>query len=284
MLDDETRATIAATVRAALQEDIGSGDVTARLIPAQRQARAELICREDAIVCGQAWAEEVFRQIDPAVTLQWACREGDRVAAGRVICRLQGAARALLTGERCAMNFLQTLSGTATAAARHVEAVKGTRARILDTRKTLPGLRRAQKYAVRCGGAHNQRTGLFDAILVKENHIIAAGSITAAVQAADALRAGVPIEIEVEDLAGAAEALAAGARRLLLDNFSPEMLRDAVALREREAPDAVLEASGGVSLERVRAIAETGVDCISVGGITKHLQAVDLSMRFEFSS
>jgi nicotinate-nucleotide pyrophosphorylase (carboxylating) len=284
MLDEETRATIAASVRAALQEDIGSGDVTARLIPAQRQARAELTCREDAIVCGQAWAEEVFRQVDPAVTLQWTCQEGDRVAAGRVICRLQGAARALLTGERCAMNFLQTLSGTATAAARHVEAVQGTRARILDTRKTLPGLRRAQKYAVRCGGAHNQRTGLFDAILVKENHIIAAGSITAAVQAADALRAGVPIEIEVEDLAGAAEALAAGARRLLLDNFSPEMLRDAVALREREAPDAVLEASGGVSLERVRTIAETGVDCISVGGITKHLQAVDLSMRFEFSS
>jgi len=282
MLDEETRATIAATVRAALQEDIGSGDVTARLIPAQRQARAELICREDAIVCGQAWAEEVFRQIDPAVTLQWACREGARVAAGRVICRLQGAARALLTGERCALNFLQTLSGTATAAARHVEAIQGTRARILDTRKTLPGLRRAQKYAVRCGGAHNQRTGLFDAILVKENHIIAAGSITAAVQAADALGAGVPIEIEVEDLAGAAEALAAGARRLLLDNFSLEMLRDAVALREAEAPDAVLEASGGVSLDSVRAIAETGVDCISVGGITKHLQAVDLSMRFEF--
>ncbi|MCC5868433.1 MAG: carboxylating nicotinate-nucleotide diphosphorylase [Gammaproteobacteria bacterium] len=283
-MDEATRASIAATVSTALAEDVGSGDVTAQLIPLGRSARAELTCREDAVLCGRAWAEEVYRQIDPQVMLHWSYDEGARIAAGTAICRLEGPARAMLTGERCAMNFLQTLSGTATAAARYVEVVSGTGAAILDTRKTLPGLRLAQKYAARCGGASNHRVGLFDAILIKENHIFAAGSITAAVTAARHLDAAVPLEVEVEDLAGASEAIAAGARSLLLDNFTLEMLREAVALRDRDAPETTLEASGGVSLDTVRAIAETGVDFISVGGITKHLQAVDLSMRFELSA
>jgi len=283
-MDEATRASIAATVSTALAEDVGSGDVTAQLIPLGRSARAELACREDAVLCGRAWAEEVYRQIDPQVMLHWSYDEGARIAAGTAICRLEGPARAMLTGERCAMNFLQTLSGTATAAARYVEVVSGTGAAILDTRKTLPGLRLAQKYAARCGGASNHRVGLFDAILIKENHIFAAGSITAAVTAARHLDAAVPLEVEVEDLAGASEAIAAGARSLLLDNFTLEMLREAVALRDRDAPETTLEASGGVSLDTVRAIAETGVDFISVGAITKHLQAVDLSMRFELSA
>ena len=283
-MDEPTRASIAPGVTAALAEDIGSGDITAALIPRGRSARAELICREDAVLCGRAWAEEVYRQVDPQVVLNWTCEEGSTVTAGALICSLEGPARGLLTGERCAMNFLQTLSGTATAAARYVEVVTGTRAAILDTRKTLPGLRRAQKYAARCGGALNHRIGLFDAILIKENHIFAAGSITAAVTAARQLDAGVPLQVEVEDLAGAQEAFGAGARSLLLDNFTLEMLRAAVALRDRVAPEAKLEASGGVSLDTVRAIAETGVDFISVGGITKHVQAVDLSMRFELSA
>jgi nicotinate-nucleotide pyrophosphorylase (carboxylating) len=279
-MDPETLATIGPAVAAALAEDVGNGDLTASLIPEDRQASAELITREDAVICGQPWAEEVYRQVDPRVAVDWACAEGAQVAAGSLVCRLQGPARGLLTGERTAMNFLQTLSGTATTAARYVEVIAGTRARILDTRKTLPGLRRAQKYAVRCGGARNHRSGLFDAILIKENHIYASGSITAAILAARALGANVPVEVEVEDLEGAAEAFAAGARALLLDNFSLEMQREAVALRDRVAPEATLEASGGVSLDSVRAIAETGVDYISVGGITKHLRAIDLSMRF----
>ena len=283
-MDEATRASIAPAVSAALAEDVGSGDITARLIPLGRSAHAELTCREDAILCGRPWAEEVYQQVDPQVVLNWNCHEAAHVPAGTIICRIDGPARALLTGERCAMNFLQTLSGTATAAARYVEVVTGTSAAILDTRKTLPGLRRAQKYAARCGGALNHRVGLFDAILIKENHIFAAGSITAAVTAAQRLDAGVPLEVEVEDLAGAAEAIAAGARSLLLDNFTLEMLREAVALRDRQSPETTLEASGGVSLDTVRAIAETGVDFISVGGITKHLQAVDLSMRFEMSA
>ena len=282
-MDEATRASIGPSVSAALAEDVGSGDVTASLIPAGRRTRAELTSREDAVFCGQAWAEEVYRQLDSQVVLHWLCDEGARISGGSVVCRLEGPARAMLTGERCAMNFLQTLSGTATAASRFVEVVAGTRAAILDTRKTLPGLRRAQKYAARCGGALNHRAGLFDAILIKENHIVAAGSITAAVAAAQRLDAGVPLEVEVEDLAGAAEAFAAGARTLLLDNFTLEMLREAVELRDRTAPDARLEASGGVSLDTIRAIAETGVDFISVGAITKHLQAIDLSMRCEFS-
>lgn len=282
-MDQATLASIPATVRHALTEDVGSGDLTAALIPAGRIGRAELITREDAVICGQAWAEEVYRQVDPAVRLEWTCAEGAPLASGATLCRLHGPARALLTGERTAMNFLQTLSGTATSAAHHVEVVAGTSAVILDTRKTLPGLRLAQKYAVRCGGARNHRSGLYDAILIKENHIIAAGSITAAVQAAQALQADVPIEVEVEDLAGVDEAFGAGARALLLDNFTLEMLHEAVALRNRQAPDARLEASGGVSLDTLRAIAETGVDYISVGGITKHLHAIDLSMRFNFA-
>jgi nicotinate-nucleotide pyrophosphorylase (carboxylating) len=264
-------------VRLALEEDLGSGDLTAALIPPDTRSRVTVTCREEAVLCGQAWAEEVFRRLDPAVRLHWHDRDGDRMAPGRVLCTLEGPTRALLTGERTALNFLQTLSGTATLARRYADAVAGTGARILDTRKTLPGLRLAQKYAVRCGGCNNHRIGLFDAILVKENHIQAAGSIAAAVSTARELWPGTEIEVEVESLEELDQALDAGVPRVLLDDFDPDGLRAAVS---RTAGTARLEASGGVSLERVRAIAETGVDDISVGGLTKDVKAVDLSMRF----
>ena len=240
-----------------------------------------MIARETAVLCGQDWFDAVFRQLDAGVTVTWEAADGDAVGEDQTLCRLQGPARVLLSGERTALNFLQTLSATATRAARYVEAVAGTGARILDTRKTIPGLRLAQKYAVTCGGASNHRIGLFDAILIKENHIAAAGSIEAALAEARRLaadRGGVEIEIEVEDLAQLEAALAAGARRVLLDNFDLARLREAVRLN---AGRARLEASGGVNLETVRAIAETGVDDISVGEITKDIRAVDLSMRFE---
>ncbi len=269
---------IADTVRRALAEDVGGGDLTARLIPAHARASAELVTREAGVLCGQAWFDEVFRQVDPAIRGDWSARDGEAIHTGQTLCRLEGPARGLLTGERCALNFLQTLSGTATTVARHVEALRGTHAVLLDTRKTLPGLRAAQKYAVRCGGGRNHRMGLYDAILIKENHIAAAGSIAAALQAAHAAApAGVPVEIEVENLEGLRAALAAGAQRLLLDNFDLDTLRHAV--RETRGR-AKLEASGGVTLATVRAVAETGVDFISVGGLTKHLQALDLSLRF----
>ncbi len=269
-------AAIAAQVGLALQEDIGSGDLTARLVPAEESAQAGIIAREEAVLCGLDWVNEVFRQVDPGVCVEWTVADAERLAPGQCICTLTGPARSLLTGERTALNFLQTLSGTATRAARYVALLAGTGARILDTRKTIPGLRLAQKYAVTCGGASNHRIGLFDAILIKENHIAAAGSVTAALQVA-ARVADVEIEIEVEDMDQLREALAAGARRVLLDNFSLEQLREAVALNGGRAR---LEASGGVNLSTVRAIAETGVDDISVGELTKDVQAVDLSMRF----
>lgn len=269
---------IPATVQRALAEDIGDGDLTAALIPADARARGRVISREQAVLCGTAWFDEVFRQVDDAIVIHWEARDSDRLEKDQLLCRLEGPARGLLTGERSALNFLQTLSGTATVARGYAEAVKGTRATILDTRKTLPGLRSAQKYAVRCGGANNHRMGLFDGILIKENHIMAAGGIGPAVQAARTGGATVPVEVEVETLAQVEEALAAGADILLLDNFTPEHLGEAVRLT---AGRAKLEASGGIDLTSIKAVAATGVDYISVGSLTKNVDAVDLSMRFE---
>jgi len=264
-------------VRRALAEDVGSGDLTAPLVP-DTVARAELVTREDAVLCGTAWVDEVFRQLDTRVRVTWRMRDGDRVVAGSVIARLDGSARTLLSGERCALNFLQTLSGTATLAARYVDAVRGTRAKVLDTRKTIPGLRRAQKYAVSCGGGHNHRLGLYDAVLIKENHITAAGSVAAALaQAHTTVATEVLVEIEVENLDQLREALSAGATRILLDNFNHDQLTAAV---RETAGRVILEASGGITLDNIRAIAETGVDFISVGSLTKHLHAIDLSLRF----
>jgi nicotinate-nucleotide pyrophosphorylase (carboxylating) len=270
---------ISESVQRALAEDVGSGDLTAALIAPASVARASVICREAAVLCGCAWFDEVFRQLDPRVAIAWSLHDGGSVQAGQTLCTLHGPARALLTGERTALNFLQTLSATATLTRRYVDAVRGTSAVILDTRKTLPGLRLAQKYAVTCGGGQNHRSGLYDAVLIKENHIHASGSISAALVAARRVAGEhVLIEIEVENLAQLREALAAGGERLLLDNFDLAGLRQAV--RETDGR-ARLEASGGITLDNVRRIAETGVDYISVGGLTKHVQAIDLSMRFE---
>lgn len=268
---------IADTVARALAEDVGGGDLTGALIPAQVQGRARVICREAAILCGSAWFDEVFRQLDGAITVHWHCGDGAELKPDTLVCELSGPARALLAGERSALNFLQLLSGTATEVRRYVDAVTGYAARILDTRKTLPGLRLAQKYAVRCGGGLNHRLGLYDRILIKENHIRAAGGITAAIGAARRLHPDVPIEIEVENPAQIDEALGAGAKRLLLDNFDIDGIRAAV---ERVAGRAELEASGGVDLASVRAIAATGIDYISIGALTKNVRAVDFSMQF----
>ncbi len=268
------------SVGAALREDLGTGDLTARLVPRQR-ARARIVTREDAVLCGRPYAEAVFRTLDPSIHGEWAAGDGDRVRAGQTLCTLEGPARALLTGERTALNFLQTLSGTATQAQHYVEAVSGTGCTILDTRKTLPGLRLAQKYAVACGGARNHRLGLYDGILIKENHILAAGSIAAAVDAARQVSGGVPVEVEVESLVELREALDAGADIVMLDDFPLEDMRRAVDLKRSRGSSAKLEASGGVDLGTVRAIAETGVDFVSVGSITKHVRAIDLSMRFD---
>jgi nicotinate-nucleotide pyrophosphorylase (carboxylating) len=270
-------------VRRALAEDLGTGDLTAALVPAGQSASAKVITRENAVLCGQPWFDEVFRQLDLAIRVAWLAAEGATVTAGTILCEIDGPARPLLTGERTALNFLQTLSGTATAASAYAAAVAGTRARVLDTRKTIPGLRRAQKYAVRVGGALNHRIGLFDAILIKENHIVAAGSISTAVTAARRLSPAVLVEVEVETLAQAGEALAAGADRLLLDNFPAERLAEAVRLRDERAPATKLEASGGITLANIGAVAATGVDFISIGDVTKNVHAVDLSMRFRFA-
>lgn len=268
---------IAAQVRAALDEDLGEGDLTAALIAESDSLSVQLICREPAVLCGRPWFDQSFRQLDPGVAIDWLAGEAEQVAANQLLCRIEGNARALLSAERTALNYLQTLSGTATLAHRYAQAVAGTGVRILDTRKTLPGLRLQQKYAVQCGGCHNHRLGLYDAILIKENHIAAAGSLSAALKAAQGIAQGVGIEVEVESLQQLDEALAAGAGHLLLDNFPLQRLREAVV---RNAGRARLEASGNVSLETVRAIAETGVDDISVGGLTKDLRAVDFSLRF----
>lgn len=271
--------TIRTNVRAALDEDIGTGDVTAQLIPAHTVGRARVIAREDAVLCGTAWFDACFRTLDGDVEVIWQAADGEPIQAGQTLCAITGKARALLTAERPALNFLQTLSAVATQTRRYVDAVAGTGAKIHDTRKTLPGLRLAQKYAVRCGGGENQRVGLYDGILIKENHIAAAGGVSAALRAAFELaRPGMPVQIEVETLAQLEEALHAGARLILLDNFDLAGLRAAVALN---AGRAQLEASGGVTLATVRAIAETGVDRISVGSLTKSVQAIDLSMRLQ---
>lgn len=266
-------------VARALAEDVGSGDLTAQLIPAAQTARARVITREPAVIAGRPWFDACFRALDPACTLDWRVGEGDFVAAGNVLVDIGGNARALLTAERAALNFLQALSAVATATRPYVEAVRGTHAAILDTRKTLPGLRIAEKYAVRAGGGQNQRTGLYDGILIKENHIAAAGGIAPVLEAAFRLADGkASVQIEVENLDELEQALAAGAPLILLDNFGLADLRRAVQLTHGRA---LLEASGNITLETVRVVAETGVDRISIGGLTKHIRAVDLSMRID---
>lgn len=277
-------ADLSEQVSRALREDIGSGDVTAQLIAQQRQAHASVICRESAVICGTAWFDESFRQLDERVRVRWLVKDGATVAAGTVLCELEGPARALLTGERTALNFLQLLSATATVTAQHVRAVAGTACRILDTRKTIPGLRTAQKYAVHCGGGQNHRMGLYDLVLVKENHIAAAGSIAAAVQAARTQAPGVLVEVETENLQEFTQALAAASDIIMLDEFSLADMRSAVALNRAAARPARLEASGGVTLPALAAIAATGVDYVSVGALTKHVQAIDLSMRLELNA
>jgi nicotinate-nucleotide pyrophosphorylase (carboxylating) len=271
-------------VARALAEDLGSGDLTSALIPADRVGRAAVITREPAIVCGIPYVEASFGAVDPRVRLEWRVAEGDSVAANQLLFTLEGPARALLTAERTALNFLQLLSGTATAAHSFAVLLEGTKCRLLDTRKTIPGLRTAQKYAVRVGGGHNHRMGLFDGILIKENHIMAAGSIAAAVAAAKLGRAEIPVEVEVENMSELQQAIAAGADIAMLDEFSLEAMRDAVAVNAKAAKPLKLEASGGITAATIREIAETGVDFISVGSITKHVRAVDLSMRFEWKT
>jgi nicotinate-nucleotide pyrophosphorylase (carboxylating) len=271
-------AEIAANVRRALAEDIGSGDLTAQLIPEERLARARVITREAAVIAGRAWVDEVFRQIDPRVAVHWEVADGERVDADKLLFSLEGPARALLSGERSALNFLQTLSAVATRCRHYADLVEGTPVRLLDTRKTLPGLRLAQKYAVTCGGCHNHRIGLFDAFLIKENHIAACGGIAEAVAAARRIAPGKPVEVEVEDLEELDQALSAGADIVMLDELSLEDMYTAV---RRTAGRARLEASGGINGDNLRRIAETGVDYISLGTLTKDIKAVDLSMRLQ---
>jgi nicotinate-nucleotide pyrophosphorylase (carboxylating) len=278
----ELPADIAKQVEAALREDLGSGDVTAGLVPAAQRVRGSVVTREPAVLCGRAWADETFRQLDAGVQLTWQAADGDRVAAQQVLFAIAGPARPVLSGERTALNFLQLLSGTATATRRYVDAVAGTACRILDTRKTIPGLRTAQKYAVRCGGAQNHRMGLYDQVLIKENHVAAAGSLTGAIEAARRNAPGVTIEVEVETVGELQEALNARPDIIMLDEFTLEDMRAAVALNRARGGMARLEVSGSVSLEAVRAIAETGVDFVSVGALTKHVRAIDLSMRLDF--
>lgn len=263
-------------VRRALAEDIGSGDITAALIPAERQAQANIISREPAILCGTAWADEVFRQVDPLIKVIWLASDGDRLEPNQPFCQLSGPARSLLSGERCALNFIQTLSATATRSRYFADMVEGTQVKLLDTRKTLPGLRLAQKYAVTCGGCHNHRIGLFDAFLIKENHIAACGGIQAAVSQARASAPGKSVEVEVESLEELRQALDAGADIIMLDELNHEDMRTAVAIT---AGKAKLEASGGINEHSLRSVAETGVDYISIGSLTKDIKAVDLSMR-----
>lgn len=269
---------ISSHVKLALQEDIGSGDVTADLIPRENQSKANVVCRDDATLSGIPWFNEVFHQIDPDVEITWNYKDGEKVDANEIICSLSGNSRSILSGERAALNFLQTLSATATQTQKFVSAVKGTNARILDTRKTIPNLRDAQKYAVLCGGGKNHRIGLYDMILIKENHIMAAGSITEAVKQAKQLHPDIKIEVETENFEEFREATKAGADVIMLDNFDLKTMREAVLENDGRIS---LEASGGVNLDTVRGIAETGVDFISVGQITKDIAAVDLSMRFE---
>ena len=274
--DEKLQAAFEQNLLAALLEDVGSGDLTGKLVPAAPRAKARVIVREQAVLCGAPWFEGIMLAIDQDIEIDWQYAEGDLMAADSVVCTIEGSPRSLLTAERSALNFLQLLSGVASATRIYVDVVAGTRARILDTRKTMPGLRQAQKYAVRVGGGANQRMALYDGILIKENHIAAAGGITAALQAATALDAGVTIQVEVETIAELEEALAAGAVSILLDNFDLGMMREAVRIN---AGRALLEASGGINLQTVRAIAETGVDRISIGSLTKDVRATDYSLR-----
>jgi nicotinate-nucleotide pyrophosphorylase (carboxylating) len=269
---------ILADIDRAFGEDVGPGDATADLLDPDASATAVLTCREDAVLCGTAWFDAAFRKLDPAVQIEWLAADGDRVAAGSAICRIAGKARALVTAERTALNFLQLLSATATVTSRYADAIAGTTTRVLDTRKTIPGLRRAQKYAVLCGGGTNHRIGLFDAMMLKENHIIAAGGIPAAVRAARRIHPSLPLIVEVETLNELAQALEAGADRALLDNFTPQMLKEAVAFTAGRMP---LEVSGNVEIDTIRAIADTGVDFISSGALTKNIRAIDLSLRLD---
>ncbi|WP_454254527.1 carboxylating nicotinate-nucleotide diphosphorylase [Pseudomonas sp. Marseille-Q8238] len=269
-------AEINANVRRALREDIGSGDITAQLIPEERLAHATIITREDAIICGTAWVDEVFRQLDPRVAVHWQVADGEQVSANQALFHLEGPARALLSGERTALNFLQSLSAVATRARHYADMVKDTQVKLLDTRKTLPGLRLAQKYAVTCGGCHNHRIGLYDAFLIKENHIAACGGIAQAINAAHKIAPGKPVEIEVESLDELKQALEAGADIVMLDELSLDDMRTAVALT---AGRAKLEASGGINESTLHAIAATGVHYVSIGAMTKDVKAVDLSMR-----
>ena len=277
MLSEQLRVEIQRNIAASLAEDIGTGDLTARLVAADTEARGRVITREDAVICGTAWFDAAFAALSPAAVVHWHVKDGDTVQAGQVLCDIVARARVLLTAERTALNFLQLLSGTATVTRRFVDAVAGTRARIVDTRKTLPGLRLAQKYAVAIGGGTNHRVGLYDGILIKENHIIAAGSVARVMEEAKKIApSNVFIEIEVENLDQLEEALAAGAKMILLDNMDLATMREALRIT---AGRAELEASGGVNLEKVRAIAETGVDRISIGSLTKDVRALDLSLR-----
>ncbi len=276
LLLEQLTAEIEANVRTALAEDVGSGDITAQLIPAEQQAQARVITREAAVISGVAWVNEVFRQVDSSVEVRWLVADGQRVQANDVLFELEGKARALLTGERAALNFLQSLSAVATRSQFFADMVAGTEVKLLDTRKTLPGLRLAQKYAVTCGGCHNHRLGLYDAFLIKENHIAACGGVAATVAAAHRIAPGKPVEVEVENLGELREALAAGADIIMLDELSLADMRTAVELN---ASQAKLEASGNVNEQTIRAIAETGVDYISLGTLTKDVKAVDLSMR-----
>ncbi|MGU7782803.1 carboxylating nicotinate-nucleotide diphosphorylase [Burkholderia sp. PU8-34] len=276
-MDEMTRAAMTRNVRDALAEDVGDADWTARLIDPDATAEAVLTVRERALLCGRPWFDETLRQVDPRIAVEWLVGEGERMHEGQAVCRIAGPARGMLTAERTALNFIQLLSGVATETGAMTRIVEGTAARILDTRKTLPGLRLAQKYAVRIGGGENHRRGLYDGILIKENHIAAGGGIAPTMRATQALRAGVPVQVEVETLDELNEALAAGATAILLDNFSLDAMRDAVRI---SAGRAELEVSGGVTEETLRAIAETGVDRISLGKLTKHVRAVDFSLRF----
>ncbi len=264
-------------IKSFLEEDIGSGDITAAIIPETTHAYAEVLTREDIIISGQAWFDAVFKHLDTNVTINWLVSEGEAVKKNTILCKVSGSARALLTGERTALNLLQLLSATATVARKYADAVADTACKILDTRKTIPGLRDAQKYAVACGGCHNHRIGLYDGVLIKENHIIAAGSITKAIQKARELTS-VKVEVEVESLSELLEALAAKPDRIMLDNFSLADLRAAVKL---SAGAVELEASGNIDLDNIHSIAQTGVDYISIGALTKHVKAVDLSMRIK---
>ena len=277
MLTLETlQPTIEANVRLAIEEDVSTGDITAELIPESQQAKAEIISRDQAVIAGSAWVNEVFKQVDPTVEVDWKVADGDTVAPNTLLFTLKGSARSLLTGERAALNFLQTLSGTATIAKQYSDKVANTPVKLLDTRKTLPGLRLAQKYAVTCGGCYNHRIGLFDAFLIKENHILAAGGIEAAISQAKYNHPGKPVEVEVESFAELNQALEAGADIIMLDNFTPDQMREAVALVNGRAK---LEASGNITDDTLMSYAETGVDYISIGALTKHCRAIDLSMR-----